>query len=316
MSQDTKAPAQTTEGFWGSAPLSTVSSPVTYTASTTVAAPISAAESTMDTVVDSQSTLVSTSAKRDKVEQNEDNRGILNAEMLGPSEACMAGLSHLAQATSHQIATTLDDVEPGSLCAPGSPIKLGRKYGADSLVMDAFPMAPTRVAVALAVSFNAYRGVMGLRHLKPGGGLDKAWAVLSDVRAARSLARSTFRHGKVEEGVTLGLATQDGLLVGTSNAPADLSPEGYELLKVTKPLRACLLQAMPKLELALCEPECVSGATLPIEGATALSVAGWGEFSKWLDVLYQAAATTLMRLLEQEGPGLAVPLTQDGTRSR
>ena len=109
-------------------------------------------------------------------------------------------------------------------------------------------------------------------------------------------------------GVAPGLATSDGLLVGTSNAPVDLSPDGYVLLNITKPFRDTLVRHLPALEAALVEPECAGGSTLPVEGATALSVEGWGELCKQLDVLVFACTKTLIEALKATAPHYPEPL--------
>ena len=187
------------------------------------------------------------------------------------------------------------------------------------LAVRAFPAAPGNITDAIGHAMHARETLLWARwglETNPNDCTEEimgfAMQAYVDAKTARKLALSVFKkRDKVRDpanGAAPGMATSDGLLVGTSNAPVDLSPDGYALLNVTKPFRDTIKCKLPTLELALVEPECAGGSTLPVEGATALSVEGWGEFCKQLDVLVFACTKTLIEALKATAPHYPEPL--------
>lgn len=208
--------------------------------------------------------------------------------------------------------------EPRSMLCAGSfqPVDLEKfQERKHKLVLLAFPAAPEGVVQAISHAVSAHSCMhlaRGLYQLNPKAGAAEsqrlALYAFSAANAARDFAGGLFKGCDLTRGVLPGLATSDGLLVGTSNAPTDLSPDGYTLLNTTKPFRDALVCQLPTLEVALVEPECAGGSTLPVEGATALSVEGWGEFCKQLDVLVFACTKTLIEALKAAAPHYPEPL--------
>ena len=190
---------------------------------------------------------------------------------------------------------------------------------ARQLSLRAFPAAPSNITDAIGYAAHARETLLWARWAlgtnpndTPEEIMGFALSAYNDAKTARKLAFSVFKkRDNVSDpvnGVAPGLATSDGLLVGTSNAPVDLSPDGYVLLNITKPFRDTLVRHLPALEAALVEPECAGGSTLPVEGATALSVEGWGELCKQLDVLVFACTKTLIEALKATAPHYPEPL--------
>lgn len=103
--------------------------------------------------------------------------------------------------------------------------------------------------------------------------------------------------------------TDDGLLIGTSNAPLNMNPDAMWRFQFTVKARKALLHHAPALKLALIEPNSDGGSTLPIEGASALSGCNWGLFCKELDTMHVLCTKACLWALKASCPKLPVPLS-------
>lgn len=258
----------------------------------------------------------------DKNQENKPNCGIL--EPSGPTTKTIEN-------TAGQPSMTVTEFDLDPMSHKGEPRDMlcAGSFHADNLdkvletarqlSLRAFPAAPSNITDAIGYAAHARETLLWVRWAlgtnpndTPEEIMGFALSAYNDAKTARKLAFSVFKkRDNVSDpvnGVAPGLATSDGLLVGTSNAPVDLSPDGYVLLNITKPFRDTLVRHLPALEAALVEPECAGGSTLPVEGATALSVEGWGEFCKQLDVLVFACTKTLIEALKATAPHYPEPL--------
>ena len=258
----------------------------------------------------------------DKNQKNKPNCGILEPD--GPTTKTIenkAGQPSMT-VTEFDLNATSRAGEPRSMLCAGSfhADELEKVLeSACKLSLRAFPAAPSNITDAIGHAMHTRETLLWARwglETNPNDCTEEimgfAMQAYVDAKTARKLALSVFKkRDKVRDpanGAAPGMATSDGLLVGTSNAPVDLSPDGYALLNVTKPFRDTIKCKLPALELALVEPECAGGSTLPVEGATALSVEGWGEFCKQLDVLVFACTKTLIEALKATAPHYPEPL--------
>ena len=258
----------------------------------------------------------------DKNQENKPNCGIL--EPSGPTTKTIGN-----KAGQPSMTVTEFDLDPISHVGEPRDMLCAGSFHADNLdkvletarklSLRAFPAAPSNITDAIGYAAHARETLLWARWALgtnpndiPEEIMGFALSAYNDAKTARKLAFSVFKkRDNVSDpvnGVAPGLATSDGLLVGTSNAPVDLSPDGYVLLNITKPFRDTLVRHLPALEAALVEPECAGGSTLPVEGATALSVEGWGEFCKQLDVLVFACTKTLIEALKATAPHYPEPL--------
>lgn len=258
----------------------------------------------------------------DKNQENKPNCGIL--EPSGPTTKTIGN-------KAGQPSMTVTEFDFDAMSHKGEPRDMlcAGSFHADNLdkvletarklSLRAFPAAPSNITDAIGYAAHARETLLWARWALgtnpndiPEEIMGFALSAYNDAKTARKLAFSVFKkRDNVSDpvnGVAPGLATSDGLLVGTSNAPVDLSPDGYVLLNITKPFRDTLVRHLPALEAALVEPECAGGSTLPVEGATALSVEGWGEFCKQLDVLVFACTKTLIEALKATAPHYPEPL--------
>lgn len=299
MTQETNAASG---GIWGSVP---------------VEEPKAEPKDEMSTTTDAPQSEIS-----DKNQENKPNCGIL--EPSGPTTKTIentAGQPSMSvtefdfDAMSHK-GESRDMLCAGSFHADNLDKVLET---ARQLSLRAFPAAPSNITDAIGYAAHARETLLWARWAlgtnpndTPEEIMGFALSAYNDAKTARKLAFSVFKkRDNVSDpvnGVAPGLATSDGLLVGTSNAPVDLSPDGYVLLNITKPFRDTLVRHLPALEAALVEPECAGGSTLPVEGATALSVEGWGELCKQLDVLVFACTKTLIEALKATAPHYPEPL--------
>lgn len=258
----------------------------------------------------------------DKNQENKPNCGIL--EPSGPTTKTIGN-----KAGQPSMTVTEFDLDPISHVGEPRDMLCAGSFHADNLdkvletarqlSLRAFPAAPSNITDAIGYAAHARETLLWARWAlgtnpndTPEEIMGFALSAYNDAKTARKLAFSVFKkRDNVSDpvnGVAPGLATSDGLLVGTSNAPVDLSPDGYVLLNITKPFRDTLVRHLPALEAALVEPECAGGSTLPVEGATALSVEGWGELCKQLDVLVFACTKTLIEALKATAPHYPEPL--------
>lgn len=258
----------------------------------------------------------------DKNQENKPNCGIL--EPSGPTTKTIGN-----KAGQPSMTVTEFDLDPISHVGEPLDMLCAGSFHADNLdkvletarqlSLRAFPAAPSNITDAIGYAAHARETLLWARWAlgtnpndTPEEIMGFALSAYNDAKTARKLAFSVFKkRDNVSDpvnGVAPGLATSDGLLVGTSNAPVDLSPDGYVLLNITKPFRDTLVRHLPALEAALVEPECAGGSTLPIEGATALSVEGWADFCKQLDVLVFACTKTLIEALKATAPHYPEPL--------
>lgn len=258
----------------------------------------------------------------DKNQENKPNCGIL--EPSGPTTKTIEN-------TAGQPSMSVTEFDFDAMSHKGEPRDMlcAGSFHADNLdkvletarqlSLRAFPAAPSNITDAIGYAAHARETLLWARWAlgtnpndTPEEIMGFALSAYNDAKTARKLAFSVFKkRDNVSDpvnGVAPGLATSDGLLVGTSNAPVDLSPDGYVLLNITKPFRDTLVRHLPALEAALVEPECAGGSTLPVEGATALSVEGWGELCKQLDVLVFACTKTLIEALKATAPHYPEPL--------
>lgn len=258
----------------------------------------------------------------DKNQENKPNCGIL--EPSGPTTKTIGN-------KAGQPSMTVTEFDFDAMSHKGEPRDMlcAGSFHADNLdkvletarqlSLRAFPAAPSNITDAIGYAAHARETLLWARWAlgtnpndTPEEIMGFALSAYNDAKTARKLAFSVFKkRDNVSDpvnGVAPGLATSDGLLVGTSNAPVDLSPDGYVLLNITKPFRDTLVRHLPALETALVEPECAGGSTLPVEGATALSVEGWGELCKQLDVLVFACTKTLIEALKATAPHYPEPL--------
>lgn len=295
MTQDNDQPQG---GIWGGAPIE---------------GPQAKASTTVDTLQ---------GENLDKNQENKPNCGIL--EPSGPTTETIEN-----KAGQPSMTVTEFDLDPMSHVGEPRDMLCAGSFHADNLdkvletarqlSLRAFPAAPSNITDAIGYAAHARETLLWARwglETNPNDCTEEimgfALSAYNDAKTARKLAFSVFKkRDNVSDpvnGVAPGLATSDGLLVGTSNAPVDLSPDGYVLLNITKPFRDTLVRHLPALEAALVEPECAGGSTLPVEGATALSVEGWGEFCKQLDVLVFACTKTLIEALKATAPHYPEPL--------
>lgn len=295
MTQDNDQPQG---GIWGGAPIEE---------------PQAKASTTVDTLQ---------GENLDKNQENKPNCGIL--EPSGPTTKTIEN-----KAGQPSMTVTEFDLDPTSRAGEPRDMLCAGSFHADELdkvlksacklAVRAFPAAPGNITDAIGYAMHARETLLWARwglgtnpNDTPEEIMGFALSAYNDAKTAHKLAFSVFKkRDNVSDpvnGVAPGLATSDGLLVGTSNAPVDLSPDGYVLLNITKPFRDTLVRHLPALELALVEPECAGGSTLPVEGATALSVEGWGEFCKQLDVLVFACTKTLIEALKATAPHYPEPL--------
>lgn len=258
----------------------------------------------------------------DKNQENKPNCGIL--EPSGPTTKTIENT-----AGQPSMSVTEFDLDPISHVGEPRDMLCAGSFHADNLdkvletarqlSLRAFPAAPSNITDAIGYAAHARETLLWARWAlgtnpndTPEEIMGFALSAYNDAKTARKLAFSVFKkRDNVSDpvnGVAPGLATSDGLLVGTSNAPVDLSPDGYVLLNITKPFRDTLVRHLPALEAALVEPECAGGSTLPVEGATALSIEGWGELCKQLDVLVFACTKTLIEALKATAPHYPEPL--------
>ena len=258
-------------------------------------------------------------------DKNQENK--LNCGILEPSGPTTKTIENTAGQPSMTV--TEFDLDPMSHKGEPRDMLCAGSFHADNLdkvletarqlSLRAFPAAPSNITDAIGYAAHARETLLWVRWALgtnpndiPEETMAFALSAYNDAKTARKLAFSVFKkRDNVSDpvnGVAPGLATSDGLLVGTSNAPVDLSPDGYVLLNITKPFRDTLVRHLPALEAALVEPECAGGSTLPVEGATALSVEGWAELCKQLDVLVFACTKTLIEALKATAPHYPEPL--------
>ena len=258
-------------------------------------------------------------------DKNQENK--LNCGILEPSGPTTKTIENTAGQPSMTV--TEFDLDPMSHKGEPRDMLCAGSFHADNLdkvletarqlSLRAFPAAPSNITDAIGYAAHARETLLWVRWALgtnpndiPEETMAFALSAYNDAKTARKLAFSVFKkRDNVSDpvnGVAPGLATSDGLLVGTSNAPVDLSPDGYVLLNITKPFRDTLVRHLPALEAALVEPECTGGSTLPVEGATALSVEGWAELCKQLDVLVFACTKTLIEALKATAPHYPEPL--------
>ena len=300
MTQETNAASG---GIWGSVP---------------VEEPKAEPKDEMSTTTDAPQSEIS-----DKNQENKPNCGIL--EPSGPTTKTIgnkAGQPSMS-VTEFDFDAMSHKGEPRDMLCAGSftcnDLEKKLEHGL-RLARLSFPSAPSCIVDAIGYTLHAQGLMIWVRSLKAHWDstpnprvdseelIDAAIDAFLNAKKAHKLAFSVFKHSNPAWGAAMGLATADGLLVGTSNAPADLSSDADILLNTTAAYRKGLVCRLPSLGQALVEPECSGGSTLPVEGATALSVEGWADFCKQLDVLVFACTKTLIEALKATAPHYPEPL--------